>query len=164
MSYGYNPGNDLNMYQMNPPVLPLSQVNASLNDGLMRSGLSSDTINQPVTYTEIVNRANDPTTMTMMNMASVGNGNSYAVNSTVSGVVQNVGARTVDLSKASATGGGAAGASTVAVSFAGNNGAMMNMLPTYTTVIGSFASNDKLATMSAPQMTVDWKAPTATNW
>ena len=158
MSYGYNPGNDLNMYQMNPPVLPMSQVNASLNDGIMRSGLSSDTINQPVTYTEIVNKANNPTIMSMMNMASVGNGNSYNVNSTVSGVVRNV-ARTMGPSKASA-----ASASTVAESFTGNNGAMMNMLPTYTTVIRSVASNDKLSTMSAPQMTVDWTAPTATNW
>lgn len=136
MSYGYNPGNNLNIYQIDPIVLP--QVKANPGYGLINSGnaLSSGTINQPVTYNALVDSTYGPT-MAMVNTVGIGR---EAMNTTVaSNLMQNTST---------------------------TNKGGMNVLPTYTAVIereiSTPATTNAMATFV--QSMGDWTSPTAINW
>lgn len=136
MSYGYNPGNNLNIYQIDPIVLP--QVKANPGYGLINNGnaLSSGTINQPVTYNALVDSTYGPT-MAMVNTVGIGR---EAMNTTVaSNLMQNTST---------------------------TNKGGMNVLPTYTAVIereiSTPATTNAMATFV--QSMGDWTSPTAINW
>ena len=142
MSYGYNPGNNLNTYQIDPIVLPPVKSKPFLSYGLMNSGnsLPGGTINQSVTYNALVDSTYGPT-MATVNTVGIGR---EAMNTTnAPNLMQN----TSSMNK--------------------KGGVSMNVLPTYTAVIeraiSTPATTNAMATLSQQSM-VDWTSPSSVNW
>ncbi len=141
MSYGYNPGNNLNTFQIDPIVLPQVKTPVPVfNNGLINSknALFGGTLNQFVTYNALVDSAYGPT-MAMVN--TVGIGREVMNTTNASNLMQNT-------------------------SSAMNKAVAMNVLPTYTAVIereiSTPATTNAMATFS--QSMGDWTSPTAISW